>query len=66
VKDLLLLNFVVTNRLHPQFSLHPYSRCLQLAIPSLSAPERGLYALAGEMPGLARLDALAGCRFAPW
>ena len=45
--------------------LHPYARCLQLAIPSLSAPERQLYALAGEMPGLARLSALEGCRFAP-
>jgi peptide/nickel transport system ATP-binding protein len=44
--------------------LHPYARCLQLAIPSLSAPERQLYALAGEMPGLARLNALEGCRFA--
>ena len=44
--------------------LHPYARCLQLAIPSLSAPERQLYALAGEMPGLARLSALEGCRFA--
>ncbi|MFI5013159.1 MAG: dipeptide ABC transporter ATP-binding protein [Hyphomicrobiales bacterium] len=45
--------------------LHPYTRCLQLAIPSLSAPERELYSLAGEMPGLARLNALAGCGFAP-
>ena len=45
--------------------LHPYTRCLQLAIPSLSAPERGLYALPGEMPGLANLEATRGCRFAP-
>ncbi|SED38682.1 peptide/nickel transport system ATP-binding protein [Rhizobiales bacterium GAS188] len=45
--------------------LHPYARCLQLAIPSLSTPERQLYALAGEMPGIARLNALQGCRFAP-
>ncbi|MFI4994192.1 MAG: dipeptide ABC transporter ATP-binding protein [Hyphomicrobiales bacterium] len=45
--------------------LHPYTRCLRLAIPSLSRPARELYPLAGEMPGLARLDALIGCRFAP-
>jgi peptide/nickel transport system ATP-binding protein len=45
--------------------LHPYTRCLQLAIPSLSRPGRQLYALQGEMPGLARLAHLVGCRFAP-
>ena len=45
--------------------LHPYTRCLQLAVPSLSAPERELFTLPGEMPGLARLGALEGCRFAP-
>ena len=44
---------------------HPYTRCLQLAIPSLSAPGRELFTLPGEMPGLARLGALGGCRFAP-
>jgi peptide/nickel transport system ATP-binding protein len=45
--------------------LHPYTRCLELAIPSLSRPGRELYSLSGEMPGLARLSELAGCRFAP-
>ncbi len=45
--------------------LHPYTRCLQLAVPSLAAPERELFTLPGEMPGLARMGALAGCRFAP-
>jgi peptide/nickel transport system ATP-binding protein len=45
--------------------LHPYTRCLQLAIPSLSRPGGELYALQGEMPGLARLANLVGCRFAP-
>ena len=45
--------------------LHPYTRCLQLAIPSVSRPGRALYALQGEMPGIARLSALSGCRFAP-
>ena len=45
--------------------LHPYTRCLQLAAPSLSAPERDLFTLSGEMPGLARLADLPGCRFAP-
>jgi peptide/nickel transport system ATP-binding protein len=44
---------------------HPYTRCLQLAVPSLSAPGRELFTLPGEMPGLARLGALGGCRFAP-
>ena len=45
--------------------LHPYTRCLELAIPSVSRPGRALYALQGEMPGIARLSALSGCRFAP-
>ncbi|MBV8425961.1 MAG: ABC transporter ATP-binding protein [Hyphomicrobiales bacterium] len=45
--------------------LHPYTRCLQLAVPSLSAPARELFTLPGEMPGLTTLQTLAGCRFAP-
>jgi len=44
--------------------LHPYTRCLQLAVPSLSALDRDLFTLPGEMPGLARLAGLHGCRFA--
>jgi peptide/nickel transport system ATP-binding protein len=45
--------------------LHPYTRCLQLATPSMAGPRRALYALPAEMPGLRGLARLSGCRFAP-
>jgi peptide/nickel transport system ATP-binding protein len=44
---------------------HPYTRCLQLALPPISGPQRALYALPERMPGLAALKDLAGCLFAP-
>jgi peptide/nickel transport system ATP-binding protein len=43
---------------------HPYTRCLQLANPSMSGPRRGLYILPERMPGLKALNELKGCRFA--
>ena len=35
---------------------HPYTRCLQLANPTISGPRRGLYALPERMPGLSALE----------
>jgi len=43
---------------------HPYTRCLQLATPPLSAERRELVALSETMPGLSELAGLRGCRFA--
>ncbi len=43
---------------------HPYTRCLQLAAPSLHGPRRALYPLLGQMPGLREISAMPGCRFA--
>ncbi len=39
---------------------HPYTRCLQLANPSMSGPRRGLYALPERMPGLRALTSHRG------
>jgi peptide/nickel transport system ATP-binding protein len=44
---------------------HPYTRCLQLANPTISGPRRGLYALPERMPGLSTLKDIDGCLFAP-
>ena len=44
---------------------HPYTRCLQLTTPSLSAARRELIALPDRMPDLAELGRITGCRFAP-
>ncbi len=44
---------------------HPYTRCLQLANPSMSGARRGLYALPERMPGLSALSGINGCLFAP-
>jgi peptide/nickel transport system ATP-binding protein len=44
---------------------HPYTRCLQLANPSLRGPRRELFILPEQMPGLRGLAQLQGCRFAP-
>ncbi len=44
---------------------HPYTRCLQLANPTISGPRRGLYALPERMPGLSALKGIGGCLFAP-
>jgi peptide/nickel transport system ATP-binding protein len=44
---------------------HPYTRCLQLASPSLRDQGRALYVLPEQMPTLRQLGGLAGCHFAP-
>ena len=43
---------------------HPYTRCLQLANPSMKGPRRALYSLPEQMPGLRTLAVMNGCRFA--
>jgi peptide/nickel transport system ATP-binding protein len=43
---------------------HPYTRCLQLANPTITGPRRGLFILPERMPGLRVLKDLKGCRFA--
>jgi len=43
---------------------HPYTRCLQLANPSMKGPRRALYSLPEQMPGLLALATMQGCRFA--
>jgi peptide/nickel transport system ATP-binding protein len=48
-----------------QAPAHPYTRCLELAIPALHGDRRALYALPEQMPGLRAMTALQGCRFAP-
>jgi peptide/nickel transport system ATP-binding protein len=44
---------------------HPYTRCLQLANPSMRAERRALYVLPEQMPSLHQLRDMSGCRFAP-
>ncbi|HET7880359.1 MAG TPA: ABC transporter ATP-binding protein [Acetobacteraceae bacterium] len=44
---------------------HPYTRCLQLASPTISGKRSVLAALPDRMPGLLEAAALQGCRFAP-
>ncbi len=44
---------------------HPYTRCLQLAGPTMAGPRRAVQALPDRMPGLLGLKDLRGCRFAP-
>ena len=44
---------------------HPYTRCLQLANPSLRAERRMLYVMPDQMPSLRQLKNLSGCHFAP-
>ncbi len=43
---------------------HPYTRCLQLAVPAMAGPRRGLYTLPERMPGLRAVRDMSGCRFA--
>jgi peptide/nickel transport system ATP-binding protein len=43
---------------------HPYTRCLKLANPSMSAERRALYVLPEQMPSLRQLYKIAGCHFA--
>ena len=44
---------------------HPYTRCLQLANPSMGADRRALYVIPEQMPSLRQLRAMSGCHFAP-
>jgi peptide/nickel transport system ATP-binding protein len=44
---------------------HPYTRCLQLANPSMGAERRALYVMPDQMPSLRQLKNLSGCHFAP-
>jgi peptide/nickel transport system ATP-binding protein len=44
---------------------HPYTRCLQLASPSMSAGTRALYVMPDQMPSLRQLGNIKGCDFAP-
>jgi peptide/nickel transport system ATP-binding protein len=44
---------------------HPYTRCLQLANPSMRAERRALYVMPEQMPSLRQLKNLSGCHFAP-
>lgn len=43
---------------------HPYTRCLQLANPSMRADRRALYVMPEQMPSLYQLAGMAGCHFA--
>ncbi len=44
---------------------HPYSRCLNLATPSMAGTKARLMILPKGMPGLLERTAMAGCGFAP-
>jgi peptide/nickel transport system ATP-binding protein len=44
---------------------HPYTRCLQLANPSMRPERRALYVMPDQMPSLRQLKNLSGCHFAP-
>jgi peptide/nickel transport system ATP-binding protein len=44
---------------------HPYTRCLQLANPSVRAERRALHVMPEQMPSLRQLRDMTGCRFAP-
>ena len=44
---------------------HPYTRCLQLANPSMGAERRSLYVMPDQMPSLRQLGGIPGCHFAP-
>jgi dipeptide transport system ATP-binding protein len=42
---------------------HPYTRALQLANPAMTGPERPIFAIPDQMPGLAALATIRGCVF---
>ena len=44
---------------------HPYTRCLQLASPPMSAGRRALYVMQDQMPSLRQLGMMTGCHFVP-
>jgi peptide/nickel transport system ATP-binding protein len=43
---------------------HPYTRCLQLANPTMHAARRALYVMPDQMPSLRQLATMSGCHFA--
>ena len=44
---------------------HPYTRCLQLANPTMRDERRALYVMPDQMPSLRQLRNMTGCHFAP-
>jgi peptide/nickel transport system ATP-binding protein len=44
---------------------HPYTRCLQLANPTMQDERRALYVMPDQMPSLRQLQKMPGCHFAP-
>jgi len=44
---------------------HPYTRCLQLANPTMQDERRALYVIPDQMPSLRQLQKMPGCHFAP-
>ncbi|MGA3137653.1 MAG: ABC transporter ATP-binding protein [Xanthobacteraceae bacterium] len=44
---------------------HPYTRCLQLANPTMHNERRALYVIPDQMPSLRQLQKMPGCHFAP-
>jgi peptide/nickel transport system ATP-binding protein len=44
---------------------HPYTRCLQLANPSMHGERRALYVMPDQMPSLRQVRRMIGCHFAP-
>jgi peptide/nickel transport system ATP-binding protein len=44
---------------------HPYTRCLQLANPTMREERRALYVMPDQMPSLHQLRNMSGCHFAP-
>jgi peptide/nickel transport system ATP-binding protein len=44
---------------------HPYTRCLQLANPTMHDERRTLYVIPDQMPSLRQLQKMPGCHFAP-
>ena len=44
---------------------HPYTRCLQLANPTVRLERRSLHVMPEQMPSLRQLQHMTGCRFAP-
>ncbi len=45
--------------------VHPYTKCLQLAAPTMHGARRALLELPDRMPGLLELANMQGCRFVP-
>src|ERR1700683_4943643 len=43
---------------------HPYTRCLQLANPTMHNERRALYVIPDQMPSLRQLQKMPGCHFA--